>query len=217
MNNTLSPAAFRRAVAVYERSWRATDEALYELCRRHPGHADQAGVNAKLWIIGRTYATGIERKIPTNGKQGGSMSRLAQHLLKHARQADDIFGHLRRLAEPLDPDKLRAILDLHGRFIALILPVVRRNQSPRSFASKYMHFHNPAVPIIDTYADAACRRMIRWHKSFCLFDLPAGTDEYYAWYVLRFWQLYQQARAAGLMPTVKQLDYCLLSAGEAMA
>ena len=45
---------FRRAVADYDRSWRATDEALYDLCRRHPGHADQAGVNAKLWIIGRT-------------------------------------------------------------------------------------------------------------------------------------------------------------------
>ena len=214
---TFSAANFRRAVTNYDRSWRATDEALYALCRQHPGHADQAGVNAKLWIIGRTYATGIERKIPANGKQGGSMSQLAEHLLKHTRQVDDIFGRMRRLAEPLDPDKLRTILDLHGRFIALIQPVVRRNQSPRSFASKYMHFHNPAVPIIDTYADAACRKMIRWQKSFCLFDLPAGVDEYYARHVLRFWQLYQQAYAAGLELTVKHLDYYLLSAGEAMA
>jgi len=134
------------------------------------------------------------------------MSQLAEHLLKHTRQVADIFGRLRRLAEPLDPGKLRTNLDLHGRFIALIQPVVRRNQSPRSFASKYMHFHNPAVPIIDTYADAACRKIIRWQKSFCLFDLRAGADEYYAWYVLRFWQLYQQARAAGLEPTVKHLD-----------
>jgi hypothetical protein len=214
---TFSVASFRRAVAEYDCSWRATDEALYALCRRHPGHADQAGVNAKLWIIGRTYATGIERKIPANGKQGGSMSQLADHLLNHARQVDDIFRRLRQLAEPLDPHKLRAIIDLHGRFIALIQPVVHQNQSPRSFASKYMHFHNPAVPIIDTYAEAACRKMIRWHKSFCLFDLPIGADEYYAWYVLRFWQLYRQARAAGLELTVKYLDYYLLSAGEAMA
>ncbi|MEW5826372.1 MAG: hypothetical protein AB1778_06020, partial [Candidatus Bipolaricaulota bacterium] len=66
----LSVDDYRRAVADYEHSWRATDEALYDLCRRHPDHADQAGVNAKLWIIGRTYATGIERKIPANGKQG---------------------------------------------------------------------------------------------------------------------------------------------------
>jgi len=217
MSKAFSADDYRRAVADYGRSWRATDEALYALCRRHPGHADPGGVNAKLWIIGRTYATGIERKIPANGKQGGSMSQLAGHLLAHARQLDDLFARLRRVKEPLDPDKLRTILDLHGQFIALTRPVLRRNQSPRSFASKYMHFHCPAVPIIDTYADRACHRLVRWHKSFCLFDLPAGADETYAWYVLRFWQLYQQARAAGVRPTVKHLDYYLLCAAEGMA
>ena len=213
---TFSAANFRRAIADYDRSWRATDEALYDLCRRHPGHADPAGVNAKLWIIGRTYATGIERKIPTNSKQGGSMSQLAAHLRKRARQVDDLFDRLRRLTEPLDPDRLRTILNLHGRFIALVQPVVRRNQSPRSFASKYMHFHCPAVPIIDTYADAACRRMARWQKSFRLFAPPKGADEYYARYVFRFWQLYRHAHAAGLKPTVKHLDYYLLTAGDAV-
>ncbi|MEW5826294.1 MAG: hypothetical protein AB1778_05630, partial [Candidatus Bipolaricaulota bacterium] len=152
-----------------------------------------------------------------NGKQGGSMSQLAEHLRKHAGEADDIFGPLRQLAEPLDPAKLQTILGLHGRFMTLIQPVLRRNQSPRSFCSKYMHFHCSAVPIIDTYAAAACRKMIRWQKAFCLFDLPAGTDEYYASYVLCFWQLYQQAHAAGLEPTVKHLDYYLLSAVESIA
>lgn len=214
---TFSASIYRSALADYDRSWRATDEALYELCRRHPNHGDAGAVNAKLWIIGRTYATGIERKIPSNGKQGGSMSQLAEHLLKHARQADDIFGRLSGLAGPLDPDKLRTILDLHGRFITLVQPVLRQNQSPRSFASKYMHFHCPSVPIIDTFAEAACRKMVPWKKSFCLFDLPANADETYAWYVLRFWQLYQQARASGLEPSVKHLDYYLLSAGGAVA
>jgi hypothetical protein len=214
---TFSADNFRSAVTDYNLSWRALDEALYKLCQRYPHHTDQGGVNAKLWMVGRTYATGIERKIPANGRQGGSMSQLAEHLLKNSRQVDDIFDRLRRLAEPLDTKKLHTILALHGRFIALIQPVVRSNQSPRSFTSKYMHFHNPAVPIIDTYADAACRKMIRWQKSFCLFDLPPCVDKYYAWYVLRFWQLYQQAFTAGVKPTVKHLDYYLLSAGEAMA
>ena len=58
----------------------------------------------------------------------------------------------------------------------------------------------------------------RWSagRSHFSFDLPAGADEYFACYVMRFWQLYQQARAAGLEPTVKHLDYYLLSAGEAI-
>lgn len=214
---TLSSEHYRCAVTNYNRTWQPTDEVLYGLCRRYPGHGDEAGVNAKLWIIGRTYATGIERKVPANGKQGGSMSQLAAHLLKHAREMDAIFTRLGDVAEPLDPDKLRTIIGLHGRFIALIRPVLRANNSPRSFASKYMHFHCPAVPIIDTYADWACRKMVRWDRSFCLFDLPAGADEYYAWYVLRFWQLYQRAQASGLKPTVKHLDYYLLCTVEGMA
>ena len=87
---TLSPDHYCRAVADYARTWQATDSTLYDLCRRHPGHKDAGGVNAKLWIIGRTYATGIERKIPANGKQGGSMSQLAAHLHEQSRQLDDL-------------------------------------------------------------------------------------------------------------------------------
>jgi len=214
---TFSADMYRRAVADYDHSWRTTDQTLYDLCRQHPGHGDQAGVNAKLWIIGRTYATGIERKIPFNGKLGGSMSQLAGHLVEHARELDALFAHLRRLEEPLDLTKLRTILDLHGQFIALLLPVLRPNQLPRSFASKYMHFHCPAVPIIDSYADRTCRKLIHWQPSFCLFDLPSGTDGDYAWYVFRFWQLYQQACAIGIHPTVKHLDYYLLCSAEGMA
>ena len=58
-----SPEEYRQAVDDYEKGWQATDTALYDLCRRYPNHTDRGGVNAKLWIIGRTYATGIERKI----------------------------------------------------------------------------------------------------------------------------------------------------------
>ncbi len=211
---TFSAESYRRAVADYVCSWQVTDQILYDLCRRYPGHTDHASVNAKLWIIGRTYATGIERQISADGRQGGSMTVLAKHLLNHGQQVDELFGHLRQLAEPLDPDKLRTILDLHGRFIALIRPVLRQNQTPRSFASKYMHFHCPAVPIFDTYAEAACRRMIRWQESFCQFDLPATADASYARYIIHFWQLYQQAHAAGLKPTVKHLDHYLLQQQE---
>jgi len=205
-----SADSYRRAIADYSRSWRATDQILYDLCQRYPGHSDQGAVNAKLWIIGRTYATGIERRIPADGRQGGSMTKLGEHLLTHGREVDNLFDCLRHLAEPLDPDKLRAILDLHGRFIALIRPVLLRNQSPRSFASKYMHFHCPAVPIFDTYAEAACRKMIRWQEAFDQFDAPTAADRTYVRYVIRFWHLYQQARAAGLKPTVKHLDHWLL-------
>lgn len=217
--SSFSGDTYLRNVKEYDRVSRATDETLYDLCRRYPGHGDEGGVNAKLWIIGRTYATGIERKIRANGKQGGSMSQLAGHLLKNAGKLDALFAHLPQIPEPLEPAKLRTIIDVHGQFIALLqeLKAMRPGQSPRSFASKYMHFHCPAVPIIDTYADRALRKLVRWQESFRLFNLPTGADSYYAGYVFRFWQLYQQALAAGVQPTVKHLDNHLLCIVEGKA
>ena len=205
---------YKAAVARYGRVWRATDKTLYGLCRRYPRHNDQAGVNAKLWIIGRTYATGIERKIPANGKQGGSMSQLARHLRSHARQVDALFARLREFKEPLRSARLCDIIDVHGRYMRLLQPVLRARQSPRSFASKYMHFHCPVVPIMDTFAERALRKAVRRQRSFQVLDLPPCADEHYARYVLRFWQLYSQAKAAGVRPTVRHLDYYLLGAAE---
>ena len=205
---------YRRAVEDYNCKWRATDEALYDLCRRFPDHEDQGEVNAKLWIIGRTYATGIERKIPRDGKQGGSMHKLSQHLHKSAGAVDALITRLRQVKLPLDARKLSTIVDVHGQFIKLIQPVLQlkrqQKQSPRSFTSKYLHFHCPVVPIIDTYADAALRRLVPWRNSFCFPDLPKDIDGCYAKYASRFGQLYQQACDSGLEPTVKYLDSYLL-------
>ncbi len=214
---TFAASDYRIAAEDYKGKWRATDEVLYDLCQRFPGHGDRGQVNAKLWIIGRTYATRIESMIPSDGKQGGSMSKLAQHLHKRAGKADALFTQLRQVKLPLDPGKLSTIVAVHGQFIALIRPVLRPNQSPRSFASKYMHFHCPAVPIIDSYADAALRRLVHWRNSFWLPDLPKHVDDCYAKYASRFWQLYHQACDSGLEPSVKYLDQYLLRTSGATA
>jgi hypothetical protein len=209
---TFSVGQYNLAVEDYNRTTLAMDETMYALCRRFPSHDDENGVNAKLWIIGRTYMTGIERKIHSDGALGGSMTKLAKHLLKHRRKVDRLFSRLRGLREPLEPAKLRTIIDVHGQFISLLqsLRAMRRNQSPRSFASKYMHFHCPTVPIIDTIANRTLCGAVRWKDALELFDLPAGADEGYAEYVFRFFQLYKDAIANGVRPTVKHLDSYVL-------
>ena len=148
--------------------------------------------------------------IPATGEQGGSMSALAGRLLRCGRKLDRLFADLRSVREPLDPRKLCTVLDVHGQFMAMIQPVLRPHQSPRSFASKYMHFHCPAVPIIDQYAVEACNKLVRWRKSHSLSDLPNDRDEAYARYVQRFWQLYRTARDAMVEPTVRHFDYYLI-------
>jgi len=208
---------YKNAVTNYNRTWRETDSTLYELCHRYPGHRDPSELYAKIFIIGRTYATGIERKIASKGTQAGAMCRLIQHMLVHTTELDAIFTPLTCLTETLAPDTLRTIIDYHGRFVRLLQPLTRNAHSTRSFCSKYMHFHCPAVPIVDSYVTASLRHMAPWRRSFKLFDLPEGSDEHYWRYVLRFWQLYQQADHAGVRPTVRLLDFYVLYVAEGAA
>src|SRR4051812_35154771 len=139
------------------------EKTLSRLGRENPDHARRSSVCAKLWIIGRTYATGIERKVATTGSQGSSMSQVTDLFLSHAPEIDGLFDELREITEPLDLVRLKAIVSIHGRLVSLLCPITRKNQSTRSFVSKYMHFHNPAVPIYDSVATAALRGLIRWH------------------------------------------------------
>jgi hypothetical protein len=92
----------------------------------------------------------------------------------------------------------------------LVSMVVRKTRTPRSFVSKYMHFHCPAVPIYDSWAVARVRSLYHWKKSFRIFDPPKVADEEYCRYLMRFWQLYREARNVRPGATVRLLDYCLL-------
>jgi len=121
-----SPQQFDEACKDYAANWAALDETLYALCKRHPDHSTAASIKAKLWIIGRTYATGIERKVPSDGSQGGSLAKLSEHLLAHRKPMEAIFRRLRGICGPLDPDKLKRILILHGRMNELLRPILRR-------------------------------------------------------------------------------------------
>lgn len=207
-----SPRRYDELCHDYEDHSSAIDEALYRLCRQHPDHRSSNSVNAKLWIIGRTYATGIERMIPTKGTQGSSLSQLADHMLGHGHELDAIFGRLAEIVEPLTPDKLAVILAEHGSLVNLLKPVLRRKQSPRSFASKYMHFHCPAVPILDSVASVAIQPFVRWNRRLAVFDPPPEADPEYTRFVMRFWRLYEQACRDRPSVGVKLLDHYLLCA-----
>ena len=131
-------------------------------------------INAKLWIIGRTYMTGIERKIESNGKQGDSLSQLAEHLYKNRRKVDNILKQLKSITKgsKLTASKLEIIVTLHGELVELIKDITRRNQSSRSFVSKYMHFHCPIVPIYDSFASQTLTKFVRWNDNLIVFDKP---------------------------------------------
>jgi hypothetical protein len=218
---------YREAIADYRAKWCGIDQELYELCQQYPGHSDPRGLNAKLWIIARTYATGIERKIATKKTQGSSLTQLSDHMRTHARQLDGLLQGLKEISEPLTPGKFKSIVDCHGRFVTMLKGITRTGQTPRAFASKYMHFHCPVVPIIDSYVAATLPKLVRWHPQLQVFRPAPHADGPYAWYVMRFGTLYETARdalgqsnlagAPESTVSVKHLDYYLMWLAERLS
>lgn len=201
-----------KAVNDYLQNWDLIDKTLYSLCQKNYTHDTMNSIKAKLWIIGRTYATGVERKIKTNGYQGGSLSQLANHLYNNRIQVDTILGELKANSNgtTITRQKLEKIVSLHGRLVDLIKDITRNNYCPRSFVSKYMHFHCPVVPIYDSFASRILNKFIRWNNNLTVFDKPKIVDEEYMWFVLRFWELYKRASGQVDVERVKYLDYYLL-------
>jgi hypothetical protein len=197
----------------FERDWGAVDEVLYRLCREHPDHTDRRWTTAKVALIGRAYSAGLERRVsPPEGQQ--AIVVIADYCELHGAGIDEIIRPLHPIEEPLSLDDLVTIVAVHGRLTELLVGVTTDGKSPRSFVSKYLHFHNPTVPIYDSYALAGAVRAVRWNASLIPFDCPPGGDQgadgYYR-FCVRFWRLLEACRKAGREVTAKSLDGYLWS------
>ncbi len=114
---SFSESDYSKSQDEYAAEWDILDEALYELCRKNPGHAASDAVFAKVFIIGRTYSTGIERQVKTKGGQGSSISQVAERFLSNGKGLDDSLSPLSTISEPLTPEKLQTIVETHGRIL----------------------------------------------------------------------------------------------------
>ena len=89
---TFEAEDYRAAVEEYHRGWELLDSVLYRVCGEHPSHSEIAGVTAKVFLIGRTYQTGIERQMKSDGTQAGAMTRLANYLFAHRQEVDALIA-----------------------------------------------------------------------------------------------------------------------------
>jgi hypothetical protein len=198
--------------AQFQLDWRLVDEVLYDLCRTHPDHADRQSVTAKLAIVGRVYSAGLERRVtPPTGQQ--AITVIADYVLDHGSRVDQIIRALDSVCDPLDASSMGMIVEQHGLLTMLLQERATDGKAPRSFASKYLHFHRHFVPIYDEYARRKLSRLVRWDRSYIPFAMPAHGDREYWDYCLRFFRLYEACRTAGLQVTVKTLDAYLWSVG----
>jgi hypothetical protein len=190
--------------------WALHDQILYDMCRAHPNHTDPGEVNAKVGIIARSYATGIERKIGSDGSQSSALRKLCDFILAKGALVDRALAPLRGLEEPLTPDGLRTIVESHGRLVSMLRKLLRDGQASRSFWSKYLHFHSPVVPVYDSYVAAQLPSHVRWSPKLDVFGPSDSSDEVYRRYVLRFFALYQRVRKERPDVRVKEIDFYLL-------
>jgi hypothetical protein len=206
----LSQSAYAEAAAAYATSWERIDEWLYGLCASS-GHSAREDVMAKVTIVGRTYAAGLERHVVLSAGQSDRLSVVTDHLVAHGDEVEAQLARLGRATGALTPDRLTAIAGVHGWFTRLLAEVCRT--APRSFASKYLHFHCPDVLVYDSYATAALCADFPLAPGVRPFPEPAGADAEYHAYCCRFWNLYRRARAQGLSPRLKVLDFMLWQRG----
>jgi hypothetical protein len=194
------------ASAAFDADWGAVDDVLYEYCLRHPGHVDRRSLTAKLVLIDRAYSAGLERQVdPEPGAQ--AITKIADFMVARGAAVDALIGELSALQEPLDADTMATIVSLHGRFATLLRELTRGGMTPRSFAAKYLHFHNPVVPLYDSYVSSALVHLVRWDSQATpFFELPPDGDPDYWDFCVRFLRLYEACHEAGLAVSVKQLD-----------
>lgn len=200
-----SQAALDQSADAFAEDWGELDKVLYTVCREHPGHDERRHVTAKVALVGRAYQAGLERCItPGPGQQGVMIA--ADFVWRHGGEVDEIIAAVRTVSEPLTPDDMVVLVQQHGRFTSLLTQIPECSRRPRSFASKYLHFHHRVVPIYDSYAYEALLGRVKWTKAKAPFQPPAGADADYADYCARFYKLYELCWQHSLAVTVKSLD-----------
>jgi len=140
------------------------DQTLRELCKT--GHSDYSEIKAKVWLIGRGFASGIERRMRrADGDLLNGLEQLINALHRSGQQLDhEVFKPLQDIQNIAETDQAKRLLELHRKFIGFFEHLLLKSKSESatsapSFAAKYMHFHNPQVPIYDSQAARALQHV----------------------------------------------------------
>ena len=193
--------------------WAIGNQALYDLCERHPRHVVDAEIVAKVWLIGRAYAASVERGRGNADDAALSNDRFYAEAIPRALRASDLDRRLRELAgfERIDESNVGSILDAHSHLVNVFYRLTGKKK--RSLASKYLHFHRPSLFFIyDSRATSAVRALGLPRQ---VIEVPDVADRTYAQFVsaaLGVRQFVSTKFGQALNP--RQLDRLLLGTHE---
>jgi len=196
----------------YNAEWKRFNDVLYGLALESPAHDDLATVVAKVGLISRSYSAGVAR----HAADGGGDVVVARHLHRNRRHIDALVGEVRSIAIAEDVPTIDSMVDvvwLHGEFCRLLRGSTRDGNSLPSFASKYLHFHAPGVPIYDSRAAWRIRQGDMYPfrgRRMRRFEPPVGGDYRYYKFCNQVLALAAEAVALDLPVTTRRLDQFLL-------
>jgi hypothetical protein len=190
--------------------WTFGDRILYRMCEEHPAHEKVEVVVGKVWLIGRSHAAAVERRvIPTDTDRVGNDAFYEFHVAPALIKSDlDLkIQHVRQHPE-FSREALPAILEAHQHLLALFEQITK--QQKRSLASKYLHFHAPAqVPIYDSIAARMLLRIMP--KRRMKRGVPGEFDAPYMRFSLLMLDLREEIeREHGARLSPRELDRLLL-------
>jgi hypothetical protein len=199
---------FDRAQTEYDLYSRQLNDVLYGMCRDWPTHEDRGQVWAKVWIIGRSYASGLERHA------NDGLGMVVDRLFRNRRSLDRLTSELRELDAEVTFPSIAKAARVHGYLLNKLLPHMREGNRPRSFVAKYLHFHAPCIPIYDSVVSGriSSRKWYPWKRQWTSdFPPPPAADKEYWAYCVRLAHMADDWRAEGMMPDARMLDYYLLT------
>ncbi|MDA8039855.1 MAG: hypothetical protein M0Z69_12000 [Actinomycetota bacterium] len=197
----------------YAGGWKSVDDELRRIVRRHGWNSWQ-NVFTKVVFVDGIYRAGLPRVLGRDATKS-----VASVLVGSKAIAQSIEG-LRRHHGQLTEAAVRDVLEAHGQLLAAVTSAGGIDaKSARSFASKFLHFHDAVVPIIDSRTAETRARFLTWkgaprelRQAGMDWPRPVGCDPQYRWHVIRVALLWKHLSALGpsAKVTVKGLDHMLL-------
>jgi len=144
--------------------WDKGNKVLYDLCKKYPEHKEEDEIFAKIWLIGRAYSVAIERRPIEKNKKKKSNDDFYKDVVKKIRKSefDKKIKNIPIKGGRLAKKNIKIICDVHSYIIKILKPLTKQHNI--SFASKYLHFHRPLVPIYDSRAKKSIARIFRENR-----------------------------------------------------